>query len=51
VSTRHVVPIGDVIEHELGDDCPCGPRVEFVTGGSVVVHYSLDNREAAEMTG
>jgi len=49
VSVQHVYPAGDLIEHELeGDDCPCGPRVEFVEGGQVVVHHSLDGREANE---
>jgi len=49
VSVQHIYPAGDLIEHELeGDDCPCGPRVEFVEGGQVVVHHSLDGREANE---
>lgn len=49
MSVQHVYPVNDLVEHELeGDDCVCGPTVEFVDGGSVVVHHSLDNREAAE---
>ena len=49
MSVQHVYPLGDTIDHELeGDDCPCGPTVEFVTGGSVVVHHSLDGRELEE---
>lgn len=44
--------LGD-IEHELGADCVCGPRVEPVKqdDGSidwVYVHHSLDGRELAE---
>lgn len=42
-------PTRDLIEHEtVGDDCPCGPTTEFVPGGSVVVHHSLDGRELSE---
>jgi len=50
--SQHVVPVGDLIEHELTDDCPCGPRSEAVkrddgSYGWVVVHHSLDGREAS----
>ena len=49
MSTQHVYPVNDLVEHELeGDDCACGPTVEFVEGGEVVVHHSLDGREASE---
>lgn len=42
----HVHPINDSIEHDLeSDDCVCGPSVEFVPGGMVVTHHSLDGRE------
>ena len=50
----HVYPLGDLIEHETeGDDCVCGPTVERVerddgADGWVVVHHSLDGREAHE---
>jgi hypothetical protein len=52
----HVVPRGDLIEHETdGDECACGPAVVFVdpdTGETleapVIVHASLDGRELAE---
>jgi hypothetical protein len=40
-----VTPVGDLIEHDLSDDCVCGPDVNFVEGGTVVVHHSLDGRE------
>ncbi|WP_163275331.1 hypothetical protein [Cellulomonas iranensis] len=47
----HVIPVDDLIEHEeAGDGCPCGPHVEFVSGGQVVVHHSLDGRERTEST-
>ncbi len=49
----HVVPIGDLIDHEDDDDCPCGPAmipVERDDGsiGWVVSHHSLDGRERFE---
>jgi hypothetical protein len=51
--TLHVVPSNDLIDHETTDACPCGPRDEPVhredgTTGWVVVHHSLDGREAHE---
>ena len=45
----HSVPEGDVLEHELTDDCPCGP--DLVDVGSyasaeplrvIVQHHVLD---------
>lgn len=46
----HVRPIGDAIEHELSDDCPCEPRIEPVFDdenvvGFMTVHRALDERE------
>ncbi len=40
-----VVPVGDLIDHVDGDDCICGPRVEMVSGGRIVIHEALDGRE------
>lgn len=54
MSAVHVLPRNDLIEHvDVGDDCPCGPTTEPVkrddgSVGWVVVHHSLDGREAAE---
>lgn len=52
VATLHVLPIGDLIEHEgAGDDCVCGPAVEHVPGDGdswIIVHHALDGREAEE---
>lgn len=51
MSTYHVHPVNDLIEHEtIGDDCVCGPTVEAVPGenghiGWLLIHHSLDNRE------
>lgn len=48
----HVTPLNDLIEHEETDgalcDCPCGPDVNFIEGGIVVTHHSLDGRELRE---
>ena len=52
--TVHVLPIGDLIEHEdQGDDCPCGPTTEPVPAadgsmGWLITHHSLDGREQHE---
>lgn len=49
----HVEPLHDLIAHETTGgalcECVCGPDVEFLEGGSVLVsHHSLDGRERAE---
>lgn len=50
----HVVPIDDLIAHDrTSEECPCGPTSEPVkredgSVGWVVVHHSLDGREASE---
>ena len=50
MSTVHVLPVNDLIEHdsEHFDECVCGPDVEYVEGGKVVTHHSLDGRELLE---
>ena len=54
MTTVHTYPLNDLIAHELdGDDCPCGPTTEPVPAGDgsigwVIVHHSLDGREANE---
>lgn len=56
MSTVHVLPINDLIEHEdSGTSCVCGPQERPVkhddgSVGWVVVHNSLDGREVAERT-
>lgn len=53
MSTLHVMPINDLIEHDRdGDDCLCGPTTQaaFRDDGScawMIVHHSLDGREQA----
>ena len=49
----HVVPVGDLIEHQTDDGCPCGPtskpeQRDDGSFGQVVVHHSLDGREKNE---
>lgn len=49
----HVHPVGDLVEHQLTEDCVCGPAanpVEREDGsmGWVLVHHSLDGREHHE---
>lgn len=47
--TVHVIPNCDLIEHDdEGDDCACGPSTEFLNGGKVITHNSLDGREDDE---
>ncbi len=50
--TVDVLPLNDSVEHETSDDCVCGPRIEPVEEngvmGWVVVHHSVDGREARE---
>lgn len=52
MSTVHVYPTGDLIEHDTeSDGCICQPRVEAVRRddgsiGWVLTHHSLDGREA-----
>jgi hypothetical protein len=54
MSTEHVYPVGDLIDHLTdGQDCPCGPTTEPVPRedgsiGWLVIHHSLDGREHRE---
>lgn len=48
--TIHVVPVDDLVEHECGEECVCGPQTEPVehedgSFGWVLVHHALDGRE------
>lgn len=50
MSTVHVVPVNDLMEHVVDTECPCGPDVEAVfrddgTNGWLITHHSLDGRE------
>lgn len=49
VQSVHVLPNQDAIEHQVSDECICGPDVEFVGGDTVLhLHHSLDGREHGE---
>ena len=55
LSTLHVHPMNDVIEHDTSADdaCVCGPEPRPVkredgSVGWLIVHHSLDGREQAE---
>lgn len=41
----HVVPVDDLVAHELENDCVCGPYIEFLGGQDfLVAHEALDGR-------
>jgi hypothetical protein len=56
VSTVHVVPVADLVQHDTsGGDCVCGPSIEPVpreddSMGWLVSHHSLDGRERSEVS-
>lgn len=45
----HVIPLNDLIEHELTEDCICGPAVTMLAGAEgdcwQISHPALDGRE------
>lgn len=53
IKVLHVVPVGDLIEHDLDELCVCGPTPgpqDRCFGGMswVFTHHSLDGRERHE---
>jgi hypothetical protein len=45
----HVLPVDDVVDHDLTEDCLCGPLSQlFGDREWSVVHHSLDGRERHE---
>jgi hypothetical protein len=44
----HAIPLEDLKPHEELMECPCGPSIEFVRNGFLMLHHAYDNREAAE---
>lgn len=49
----HALPVDDLIQHEAAPDCVCSPTEEAVfredgSNGWLLVHHSLDGREASE---
>jgi hypothetical protein len=52
-NNMHVVPINDLIDHDLLEPCLCGPAIQPVKRddgsiGWLTVHHSLDGREQHE---
>ena len=48
MSMWHIIPVGDLKEHEELSTCHCDPKV-IVDGDSIiVVHGAYDGREAIE---
>lgn len=50
MSDYHVVPVDDLLEHEIEEDCACLPETKPVERddgslGWVVVHNAWDGRE------
>jgi hypothetical protein len=49
----HVMPVGDLVEHDTSTACVCHPTTEPVPRedgsiGVLHVHHSFDGREASE---
>lgn len=49
-SVVHVRPIGDLVPHDLTDDCICGPTLQIhqhddAPDGHVYTHHAIDGRE------
>lgn len=44
----HVMPVGDLVEHETDQECVCVPAPRFEPGVIIYVHHSLDGRERDE---
>lgn len=56
MTTLHVVPRGDLIDHDTttaDPDCICGPNTEHTpradgSDGWILIHHALDGRETGE---
>jgi len=45
----HVVPINDILEHDIDSkDCWCDPKIEVEGAVLIVIHNSFDGRENKE---
>lgn len=43
--TIHLVPVDDLVAHEIASDCICGPHVEPLgSTDQLVAHHALDRR-------
>ena len=45
---RHVVPVDDLIEHDLSVNCWCNPKIEVIGADLLVIHNAADMREVLE---
>lgn len=45
MTSSHVIPLDDVIHHELSDDCACQPHIEYCDPGFVHTHNAWDGRQ------
>ena len=51
MSIQHVYPVNDLDPHdtESAGDCPCGPSMETLENGDIlIVHNAYDGREIIE---
>lgn len=48
MNEQHVIPRSDLVAHEADDECVCRPTPEFLPGGAVYIHHSLDKRESRD---
>lgn len=46
--TVNVMPVGDIYPHDESVTCSCGPEIEKIGGGKVIIHNAWDGREAEE---
>jgi hypothetical protein len=48
----HVVPLNDIIEHELSSTCECSPNLEVLDNGELLItHNAIDDRTLLEQLG
>lgn len=47
----HVLPLGDLHEHDESRACWCQPRVDQYTVVAIVIHHAADARELVEEHG
>lgn len=53
IPVRYIMPVGDAVAHEEGEECICGPDVEQLLADDrlvsvMIIHHSLDGREQDE---
>ena len=48
---QHLIPVNDLSEHDLSEDCKCKPDIEVVEGSYLITHRAYDGREYQEFFG